>query len=103
MIGLLAGTTSSTGLEGVRTTLGDASSGSHSATGSSSAIRLSSTSIITAAAMMGLVIEASRKIESLAIGESPSRPAEPTASRATRSPRATRATAPATAPSSTCR
>src|SRR6185437_11055979 len=68
VIGLIAGTTSSTGPAGVRTTAGEASSGSHGATGSSSVIWPSSTSIITAAAVMGLVIEAMRKIESLAIG-----------------------------------
>src|SRR5215207_6527444 len=98
VIGRSAGTTSSTGLAGVRTTLGDASSGSHSPTGSSSPIRPSSTSIITAAATMGFVIEARRKIESLAIGEAPSTSAEPTASTSTRPPRSTRATAPATDP-----
>ena len=72
VIGRTAGTTSSTGPAGVRTTVGDASSGSHGSTGSSSAIRPSSTSIITAAAVIGLVIEAIRKIESLAIGDVPS-------------------------------
>ena len=82
----------------MRTTAGDASSGSHGPTGSSSAIRPSSTSIITAAAMIGLVIEATRKIESLAIGEVPSTSAEPAASTSTRSPRAIRPTAPGTDP-----
>ena len=95
MIGRTAGTTSSTGLAGVRTTTGSASSGSHWPTGSSSAIRPSSTSIMTAAAVMGLVIEAMRKIESLAIGQVPPTSAEPTACTSTRSPRATRPTAPA--------
>ena len=47
---------------------------------------------------MGLVIEAMRKIESLAIGAVPSTSAEPTASTSTRSPRATRPTAPGTDP-----
>jgi hypothetical protein len=68
VIALMAGTTSSAGPAGVRTTAGEASSGSHGPTGSSSVIWPSSTSIITAAAVTGLVIEAMRKIESLAIG-----------------------------------
>ena len=101
VIGLTAGTTSSTGPAGVRTTAGDASSGSHRPIGSSSAIRPSSTSIITAAAVMGLVIEATRKIESLAIGKVPSTSAEPAACTSTRSPRAIRPTAPGTDPSPT--
>ena len=71
MIGRAAGTTSSTGLAGVRTTVAFAISGSHWPTGSSNAIRPSSTNIMTAAAVMGLVIEARRKIESLAIGAPP--------------------------------
>lgn len=102
VIGRAAGTTSSTGASGVRTTTGFAISGSHRSTGSSSAIRPSSTSIITAAAVMGLVIEAIRKIESRAIGEPPPRAAEPAVSTSTRSPRATSATAPGSEPSRTC-
>src|SRR5262249_58852703 len=51
-----------------------------------------------AEAVMGLVIEATRKIESLAIGEVPSTSAEPAAATSTRSPRATRPTAPGTDP-----
>ena len=47
---------------------------------------------------MGLVIEATRKIESLAIGEVPSTSAEPAACTSTRSPRAIRPTAPGTDP-----
>jgi hypothetical protein len=96
--GLAAGTTSSTGLAGVRTTLSDASSGSHGSTGSSSAIWPSSTSIMTAAAQIGLVMEAMRKIESLAIGEVPSTSTEPTACTSTWSSRASRPTAPGTDP-----
>ena len=84
-------------------TTGEASSGSHRSTGSSSAIRPSSTSIMAAAATMGLVIEAMRKIESRAIGAVPSASTEPTASTSTWSPRATRATAPGTDPLPTCR
>ena len=64
MIGRAAGTRSSTGLAGVRTTWGDSSSGSQRAIGSSSATTPSSTRSITAAAVIGLVIEATRKIES---------------------------------------
>lgn len=97
MIGRTAGTTSSTGLAGVRTTIGSASSGSHRSTGSSSAIRPSSTRTMTAAAVTGLVIDAIRKIESLAIGAPPTA-TEPTAATSVRSPRATRATAPGTEP-----
>ena len=100
MIGRAAATTSSTGRAGVRTTVGSASSGSHRPTGSSSAIKPSSTSIMTAAAVMGLVIEAKRKMESLAIGAPPTA-IEPTAATSTRSPRATRPTAPGTDPLST--
>jgi hypothetical protein len=100
VIGRAAGTTSSTGLAGVRTTFGAASSGSHRSTGSWSAIRPSSTSIMTAAAVMGLVIEANRKIESLTIA-APSTAIKPTVATSIRSPRATRPTAPGTDPLST--
>lgn len=71
VIARAAGTTSSTGLSGVRTTESEASSGNRRPTGSSREIRPSSTSIITAAAVTGLVIEAMRKMESLAIGDVP--------------------------------
>lgn len=63
----------------------------------------SSTSIITAAAVTGLVREAMRNSESLAIGAEPSMSTEPTATTSTSSPRATRPTAPGTVPSSTYR
>lgn len=102
VMGLAAGTTSSIGLVGVRTTVGAASSGSHCSTGSFSAILPSSTSIMTAAAVMGLVIDAMRKSESRAIGDVPLMSTEPTACTSTRSPRATRATAPGTGPLLTC-
>ena len=101
MIGRTAGTTSVTGLAGVRTTTGRASSGSHSATGSASAIRPSWISIMTAAAVTGLVIEARRKIESLVIDVPPAL-TEPTAAASIRSPRASRPTAPGSDPRSTC-
>ena len=100
MIGRVAGTTSSTALSGARTTFGSASSGSHRPTGSSMAIRPSSTSIMTAAAVIGLVTDAKRKIESLAIG-SPSTAIERTAATSIRSPQTTRPTAPGTDPSLT--
>jgi hypothetical protein len=101
VIGRTAGTTSSTGLAGVRTTTREASSGSQRSTGSPSARRPSSTSIITAAAVIGFVIEAMRKIESRAIGTAPPTAAAPTAWTSTCSPRASRATAPGTEPSET--
>jgi hypothetical protein len=97
VIGRTAGTTSSASASGVRTTRGSASSGSHRPTGSSSAIRPSSISSSTAAAVIGLVSEAIRKIESRAIG-APFSSAEPAAATSTRSPCATRPTAPGSAP-----
>jgi hypothetical protein len=97
VIGRAAGTTSSTAPAGVRTTEGFDISGSHWSTGSWSAMRPSSTSIMTAAAVTGLVMEARRKIESLVIGAPPT-PAEPTAATSARSPQATRPTAPGTDP-----
>src|SRR4051812_36637912 len=101
VIGRTAGTTSSTGDCGVRTTIGSASSGSHSRTGTSSATRPSSTSDITAAAVIGLVIEARRTIESAVIGVPEAVSATPAVASSTAGPRATRATAPGTAPSAT--
>ena len=93
MIGRSAGTTSSSGLSGVRTTLGDASSGSQRAIGSSSATRPSSTSSISAAAVIGFVIDAIRTIESGS--------RSPAAAISTSSPRATSAAAPGAAPLAT--
>jgi hypothetical protein len=87
-------------LAGVRTTIGEASSGSHVPTGSFRPILPSSTRIITAAAVTGLVIDARRKIESAAIGPPPTA-AEPTACTSTWSPRATSPTAPGTVPAAT--
>jgi hypothetical protein len=84
VIDRVAGTTSSTGLSGVLTTTGFASSGSHRCTGSSRAIRPSSTKIMTAAAVIGLVIEASRKIESRSMGPPPMA-AEPSTATSVRS------------------
>ena len=68
MIGRLAGTVSSSGLSIVRRTLRSFSSGSHSSTGSSSLTRHSSTRIMAPTAVIGLVVEASRKIVSRRTG-----------------------------------
>ena len=87
MIARTAGTTSSIGLSGVRTTWGDASSGSQRAIGSSSATSPSSTRSISAAAVIGFVIDAMRTIESA--------PTSPTAPISTSSPRATSPRRPA--------
>jgi hypothetical protein len=96
-----AGTTSSTGLIGVRTTDGEDSSGNHRSTGSSSAIRPSSTSIMTATAVTGLVTEATRNRASRGIGSAPVRSRTPATATSTSSWRATRATAPGSDPSFT--
>jgi hypothetical protein len=64
----LAGTVSSSGLSIVRRTLRSFSSGSHSSTGSSSRILHSSTRIMAATAVIGFVMEASRKTVSRLIG-----------------------------------
>jgi hypothetical protein len=97
-----AGTTSSTGDSGVRTTIGDASSGSQRATGSSRPSSPSSTSTIVAAAVIGLPTDAIRKIVSRFIG-GPSRPRAPTTATSRSSPLATAATAPGSRPERTCR
>ena len=64
-------------------------------------MRPSSISSMTAAAVMGLLSDAMRKIESRAIGTPPTL-AEPTAATSISSPRATRPTAPGTDPLLTC-
>ena len=69
VIGRFEGTVSSSGLSRVRRTLRSLSSGSHSSTGSSSLSLHSSTRIIAATAVIGFVIEASRKIVSRRIGD----------------------------------
>ena len=61
VIGRAAGTTSPIALADLRTTTGHVSSGSYRSTGSSSEIWLWSISIVTAAVVMGLVMEASRE------------------------------------------
>ncbi len=71
MISPSAGTVSSTGPSGARSTRGAASSGSSRATGSSSASRPSSTSRSVAAPVIGLVIEEMRKTLSRRTGAPP--------------------------------
>ena len=76
VIGRCAGTVSSSGPFGSESTVMFASSGRNSSTGSSRRSVQSSTSVIAQAATSGLLIEAMRKIVSLAIGAfepSPSR------------------------------
>jgi hypothetical protein len=63
-----AGTVSSSGLSIVRRALRSCSSGSHSSTGSSSLSLHSSTRIMAPTAVIGFVMEASRKIVSRRIG-----------------------------------
>jgi len=93
VIGRAAGTTSSIALSGVRTTLGLSSSGNQRVIGSSRATRLSSTSSITAAAVIGFVIEAIRTIDSVS--------SSPALQISTSPLRATSAAAPGAVPSST--
>ena len=78
--------------------MGADSSGSQPVTGSSSWIRPSSTSNMAAAAAIGLVMEAIRKIVSLAMGALLSRLSEPAVRTSTWPPRASIATAPGTEP-----
>ena len=73
MIGRFAGTVSSNGLSTVRRTLRFLSSGSQSSTGSSSLSLHSSTRIMPPTAVIGFVVEASRKIVSRRIGSLPSK------------------------------
>jgi hypothetical protein len=101
VIGRFAGTTSSSGPGGVRTTFGSASSGSQRPIGSSRASRPSSTSTSTAAAVIGLVMDANRNSVSSAIGRLPSTSTEPAVTTSRRPPRSTIATAPGSVPSST--
>jgi hypothetical protein len=98
-----AGTTSSTGACGVRTTTGDASSGSQRSTGSSRSSRPSSTSSIVAAAVIGLLFDAMRKIVSRVIGGPSTSRAPTTATSRSSGPFATAATAPGSFPARTCR
>ena len=68
VMGRFAGTVSSSGLSIVRRTLRSFSSGSHSSTGSSSLTLHSSTRIMAPTAVIGFVVEASRKMVSRRIG-----------------------------------
>jgi hypothetical protein len=97
----LAGTVSSIGASMARKTLRSASSGSHRSTGSSSRNLHSSTRIIAATAVTGLVIEVIRKMVSRAIG-APSIAILPMVSTWVSPPRLTSVTRPGMSPASTC-
>ena len=97
MIGRLAGTVSSSGPSILRSTRRFANSGSRRSTDSFTSSLPSSTSIMAAAAVIGLVIEAMRKIVSWAIG-GPSSAIAPTAIATPSSRSPTRPTAPLTVP-----
>ena len=94
MIGRFAGTVSSSGLSIVRRTWRSFSSGSHSSTGSSSRSLHSSTRIMAPTAVIGLVMEASRKIVSRRIGTLLSKAMVPIASTCSRPRWWTSATSP---------
>lgn len=100
VIGRFAGTVSPTGPSIRRRTRRFASSGSSRSTGWSSRSRHSSTRIMAAAAAIGLVIEATRKIVSRRIGSPPSA-FRPIASTCTSSRRLTSVTSPGISPRST--
>ena len=102
VIARAAGTVSSSGPSIRRSTLRPASSGSSRSTGSSSPISPSAATASVAAAVMGLVVEAIRKIESRATGGPPTA-SLPSASTCTWPPRATSATRPGTRSSPTWR
>ena len=101
MIGRCAGTVSSSGPSSRFSTLRSASSGSSRSTGSSSRSLHSSTRIIAAAAVIGLVIEEMRKIVSRRIGSLPPSAFVPIASTCTSPRRLTSVTSPGTSPRST--
>ena len=101
VIGRFAGTVSSTGPSRLFSTWRSASSGRKSSTGSSSRSLHSSTRISVAAAVIGLVIEAMRKIVSRRIGASPNDCA-PIASTWISPRRLTSATRPGMSPRETC-
>jgi hypothetical protein len=102
VIGRSAGTVSSNGPSGRRSTRRSPSSGSSRSTGSSRPISPSSTSAMVTAAVIGLVVEAIRKSESRGTGRPPI-DRRPSASTCTSSPTATNATSPGTFESPTCR
>ena len=103
MIGRFAGTVSSSGLSIVRRTWRSFSSGSHSSTGSSSLTLHSSTRIMAPTAVIGLVVEASRKIVSRRIGTLLSKAMVPIVSTCSRPRWWTSATSPGIWPLSTWR
>jgi hypothetical protein len=96
-----AGTVSSSGPSMRRSTLRLASSGSSRSTGSSRSIRPSPAIASVAAAVIGLLVEAIRKIESCVTGAPPIARL-PSASTWTSSPHATSATSPGMSVSPTC-
>ncbi len=101
VIGRLAGTTSSMGPSIAFSTLRSANSGSSRSTGSSSRSLPSSTRIIAATAVIGLDIEAMRKMVSRRMGVLRSRSCRPTTSTWVSPRRSIRVMAPATSPLST--
>jgi hypothetical protein len=101
VIGRRAGTVSPTGPSSCRRTRRCAISGSQRSAGASSVSTPSSTSIITAVAVIGFVIDAMRKIVSRRIGAVPPSAVVPTMSTATSSPCATSHTAPGNSPCAT--
>jgi hypothetical protein len=98
VIGRFAGKVSSSGLSIARRTRRSASSGSHRSTGSSRRSAHSSTRIIAAAATIGLVTEAMRKMVSRRIGSLPPYALVPIASTRTSPRRLTSVTTPGTTP-----
>jgi hypothetical protein len=101
VIGRCAGTVSFRGPSSRRSTLRSASSGSRRSTGSSSRSVHSSTRIIVATAVIGLVIEEMRKIVLRPIGPSAPSAFAPIASTCTSPRRLTSVTMPGTSPRST--
>ena len=101
VIGRWAGTESSSSASGRRSTCRLASSGSSRSTGSSSRSMHSSTQIMPAAAVTGLVIEEMRKIVSRRSGSSEPSAMAPIASTWPSPRRATMVTRPGTSPRST--
>src|SRR5665647_142407 len=102
VIGRIAGTVSWSGPSSRFRTLRSASSGSSRSTGSSRRSLHSSTRIIAAAAVTGLVIDEMRKIVSRRIGSLPPTAVVPIASTCTSPRRLTSVTRPGAWPPSTC-
>src|SRR6266511_382743 len=101
VIGRLAGTVSSTGPSMRRTTRRSASSGRSRSTGSSRRTTHSSSRIIVATAVIGLVIDEMRKIVSRRTAAPPSTAVAPITSTCASPRRLTTATSPGTSPRST--